>query len=453
MSKKKWFNLKWLTSEERKALKKLIKQRKKGNIEAILKELQVADTVEVVEKPYRNLMFSGDVVTVVLKDGTALTQVGVSVDILKEIKAAGSAEEIKDILFPSPEDSEDDFELIQNNLDIFDDQEDFIIVENDVFLKGVNLAIPPVVLSSFIEILERKSYWEDQYLDSNHDFDNDDEDSLKGTEEEYNRLKMFWMKLATCPIESSRESVYKFLKDNDVRITKTGNIIAYRRVVALPEEISELEKFVLVNYERVTEWQLDPSDFYVILKEDGEYTLQRVYSDNIIDTLDKLHTLAKTPKEQWYTSWHNQGTYKFRIGDIYAIGECEIDLDTSVCHGGGLHSASVSYDYTGYGDTPVVVLVNPAKVITVPSSDTGKFRTVEMKIALLNPNEHGVHIDEKLLEASDAEYNDVTIEQLEEVLRNANLATIKIKEHVTPLDLSDIENIKNALKDRVQTII
>ena len=101
---------------------------------------------------------------------------------------------------------------------------------------------------------------------------------------------------------------------------------------------------------------------------------------------------------QLYSSQHSYGKYTFAIGDIYKSEEGDIDVDAGQCHSGGLHFASVNYDYSGYVSTPIVVLINPAKTITIPLNETAKGRTTEMKIACLNPNDRGVHIDYELLQ-------------------------------------------------------
>jgi len=40
----------------------------------------------------------------------------------------------------------------------------------------------------------------------------------------------------------------------------------------------------------------------------------------------------------------------------------------------GLHIASKAYDYTGFGDTPILAIVNPMDVVAVPLGEVGKMR-------------------------------------------------------------------------------
>jgi hypothetical protein len=112
----------------------------------------------------------------------------------------------------------------------------------------------------------------------------------------------------------------------------------------------------------------------------------------------------------------------------------------------------VDYDYSGYGDTPVVVLVNPAKTITIPRGEISKGRTVEMKVALLNPNGHGVHIDEDLIEAADQEYNTHTLEQLQQVLETKTWDALEIDGEVPNISLKDVARIKEMLQQRITEI-
>ena len=62
-------------------------------------------------------------------------------------------------------------------------------------MKGVNLVIPPVVLASFIEILEKRNHGSNGNLD-----------------DEYQALKMFWLKLALNGMEQSRNDLLNFVK-------------------------------------------------------------------------------------------------------------------------------------------------------------------------------------------------------------------------------------------------
>jgi len=137
---------------------------------------------------------------------------------------------------------------------------------------------------------------------------------------------------------------------------------------------------------------------------------------------------------------------------VYKANEDDIDVDAGQCHSGGLHFASVNYNYSSYGEIPIVVLINPAKTITIPLNELAKGRTTEMKIACINPNEQGVHIDESLIEEADEQYDEYTLEELQQVISQKTLKPLSVEEEVTNLSIPEVVNIKELLSKRVVTI-
>jgi hypothetical protein len=283
---------------------------------------------------------------------------------------------------------------------------------------------------------------------------------------------MFWAKLANSPVKD-RNNVMTYCINNDIRLSKTGNLIAYRRVVkwyTIKELNVELQDFVNESYNKITKvWKKKTKDYeiwrnfdditdYKLVKEGyfnrntnvGDEDKSYSYVGNLADL--KAEGCEKQTL-QLYTSWHDKGKYTFTIPSLYKINKDDINVNLNVCHGSGLHSSSVNFRYDSYGDTPVVTLINPAKCIFVnPSDDRGKFRVSEMYIACINPNEHGVHIDESLIEEADKIYNDMTIEELKQAFSSKSMETLSIEENVPETSLVDVKNIVEILKNRTVTI-
>lgn len=111
----------------------------------------------------------------------------------------------------------------------------------------------------------------------------------------------------------------------------------------------------------------------------------------------------------------------------------------------------MDYDYSGFGDTKVVVLVNPSKAITVPKGEIGKLRTTEMFIACTNDKPQGVHFDEDALSAFDDEYYSFTLQELEEAVANKNFSNFEVKDKKI-VEGVDINKIKDLLKERVKKV-
>lgn len=426
----KFFKFDWFSSKERKELLNEIKSVKElVNKNNETKPVPVEP--EVTNKTvYRNIYCHNDNITVVLRDGTILNS-DLTSNMLDQIKSASTEAEIINLFLPKSiiVDDQDEKKVVEVNMDILKDHPDFLIKDGDVFMKGVNMKIPSLIVASFIEVLEKR------------------------LSDEYIALKMFWLKLALNGIESSRNDLLNFCRKNDVKITKNGNLVLYRRIVSKGNEDKSLIKFVSSNYYKIKSWKKSPSKHWVIEKN-GALSLSKTKPNRrnkaeCKGNLKDLYLDLPNMTNNSYTSAHNKGKLEIKVGSIYRIPESEINLDNTICAAGGLHAAAVDYNYSSFGDTPVVVLVNPSKAITVPLGEIGKLRTTEMFIAAVNDKAHGQHFDDSSLTVFDEEYNNLTISELEDAIKNKSFSPASVKENVSPINFNDLESIKNILKQRV----
>lgn len=436
----KWFKFNWFSSKEREQLlleKKELEQKiedlssqsdkLKSDLEFEKVKNEYASLAST--KPYKNLYYIGDNLTVVSHDGNVITQLGVSKDLYDKIVSASSFDEIIKMLAPveSLKETETNFDLSPYT-SILDNHKDFEKVEKGYIFKGVNLVIPSPILSSFIEIIETNK------------------------DEEYQALKMFWLKLALNGMEQSRNDLLNFVRKNDVRITRNGNLILYRRVVSKASVKTGLTEFISNSYYEIKKKRKKSPKNYDVY-QDSSYFLQHVDSlkqkkGKRLGNLEQLYKNPDLNKENVFTSWHNKNKHTIKVGQIYSIQEDEINTNNGLCAAGGLHAAAVDYNYSGFGDTPVVVLINPSKTITVPKNETGKLRTTEMFVACINNKPHGVHFDDSSLSAFDEEYNNITVMQLEEALKNKSYSVASVEDYISPITIPDIEKIKEMLKQR-----
>ena len=396
-------------------------------------------------------------VIVITCDGDKYEGDNIEKEQIEALKTA-NVQEIVNILTPKHieevEDIKEEIKLVSKFLGVFDNSDDFDVVGEQLYFKGIrSTPIPHIIVARFIEILQ-------QIEDNKTEINLFTYKSTTELNEEYNSLKMFTAKLLTSPRQESIDQVLTFCRHNNLCISKFGNIIAYRRVkeyseVAMPKN-EELLKFVKESIEKVKKWKKSPKNYWVYEDTMGRFFCEPKYIDsfckgNLYELYNNQSLFQDTPV-QLYSSQHSYGKYTFAIGDIYKSEEGDIDVDAGQCHSGGLHFASVNYDYSGYGSTPVVVLINPAKTITIPLNETAKGRTTEMKIACLNPNDRGVHIDYELIAKADEEYNEYTMEELQNVISQKTLVPLSVEEEVTNLSIPEVVNIKELLSKRVITI-
>jgi hypothetical protein len=438
----KWFKLGWFTSKEREELKKA----EKPVIEVVAEE--------VPKKPYKNIFYSNRNLTVILQSGTMLSKANAPVELLNRVESADSEDTIKQLLVDVSEpktvqtgiETKEEREVVSKNLDVLRDHPDFVVKGQDVFLKGVNLAMPAPVIASFIELLEKLAF----------EFGNEDSDKLYWSlENQIDALKMFWLKLALNPLPQSREDLLVFARKNDIRITRNGNLILYRRIVTKEGADTQFVTFVTQNYYRIKKEGFDTRQFAIARQGDGYSLIDLNEYDGTGDVpfvnLQVAYLELPTYETNTFTSAHDRNV-EIKLGGVYSIPEDKINLNNSICAAGGLHAAAVDYNYSGFGDMPVVVLVNPSKAITVPMGETGKLRTTEMFIACVNDKPLGTHFDEDALAAFDSEYHDVALSQLEEAARNKSFEALSVQNEVPAVSLVDLNTIKEMLKNRVRQV-
>lgn len=464
----KWFKFNWFTSKDRETLKKNTEgiERVEKTVAAVL-EAVTKNPAPKVDLPYKNIIFSNGNITVVFHDSTILDKMGVDREFFDKIKNAYSVDVIKGLMIdatPAPiqisevQETKEELQLIADNLAALRGHKDFIIDGDVVMLKGVSLQIPAIILASFIEILEKSDFVAEQIRESV-----DNEDLLAIDEEDlfcqYLALKMFWLKLALNPLEQSRKDLLTFCRKNDVRITNNGNIILYRRIVSKAGADINYVKFISQTYYSLKKKGEDTRNYAIGQKPNTKGAFyfvdlreEKYIVEELIGNLQHMYMELPDYENNNFTA-HWDRSVKIKIGGIYSIPEDKINLNNSICAAGGLHAAAVDYNYSGFGDTPVVVLVNPSKAITVPLGETGKLRTTEMFIACVNSQPLGVHFDESALSAFDEEYHDLTLTELEEAAQQKSFIRLAIQNNAPIVSLVELKNITQMLKSRIKNIV
>ena len=321
-------------------------------------------------------------------------------------------------------------EALLDYLGIFGDSEDFDIKDNRLYFKGIHsIAIPNAITAHFVSLA----------ITLSNEPDNQRQERLV---EIYNGLKMFTLKLLCNPLESSRDQLMTFVTNNDVKITNNGNLVLYRRANNIGGD-NELVQAISTQYLKIKAWKKSPKNYWLT----NYTTVHTSAIQGNLGNLQELYDNLPNLKENKFVAQH-QGAMEFKIGDVYKIEESEVDLNAGVCHAGGLHCCSYDYDYEGYGDTPLVVLVNPTKTITVPTYEIKKMRVSEMYVVGIHENV-GNHISDELIHSFDENYHNYSLEELEDALKNRSVANVSVAEAVSELPIKEIVNIKDLLSKRI----
>ena len=354
-------------------------------------------------KPYLNIKMVNDTLTIVMNDGSILTKSPATSDdftAARDCKTEAclidlvSSEEIRE----EKRKAEAEYEkakAIQRGAEYLATLEEFEMKHGSLYLKGINRTLPPLLVEEFLEVVGR-----------NGGTDND----------EFQALQRFFMWCCLNPRAEVADKLFNFLKKNAFGITKQGFFVALRNVVTLHGS-NELVHFVSNAYNKVKAvWKKKPDD-YTIFLENGEYKMvhkdamftntkvtceycdgtgsipegdygdgwedscecpecdgEGQYSDVMrvdhgeeIGNLTELYLDLPNRAENRFTDAHTR-TFDIRIGRAVNMDPGACRWNTDDCGAEGLHFTSDEIHYVGCGDTSVLVLINPMKVVGIGES-------------------------------------------------------------------------------------
>lgn len=373
-------NIEWFKNKIEKTIDNFVEKmlsEKLRNIESgyNLKIVELQD-----EKPFVSAIQSGDTLVVLLKDGRALTKTGISID---DLNSCRTEKDLIDLMIDKDyqKAKEQDLELV-NSINILTNTGQFKLVDNSVYMIGVNRSIPRLLILEFAKLLEILSFIE------NYNEESVKEDYIIYTDR-YNGLKKFWLKCCLNPNANSAEDLFKFLKTHVMKIDKHGNFYAYRRVETI-ESNSELVDFISNAYNKVKAvWKKKVSDFE-IFDDNGLVLAQgdkRHDYNNHIGNLKELYLDLPNLSTNRYTDNYTKEE-DYRVGAIHSMPRHKGNDNNSISCSKGFHAASSAYDYSAFGDTDILVIINPIDVLAVPLNEDGKLRTCRWFFAMtLSENE------------------------------------------------------------------
>jgi hypothetical protein len=299
---------------------------------------------------------------------------------------------------------------IQRGAEYLATLEQFEMKNGSLYLKGINRSLPPLLVEEFLEVVGKHG-----------GTDND----------EFNALHRFFMWCCLNPRAEVADKLFNFLKKNSFKITKQGFFVALRNVVTLHGS-NELVHFVSNAYNKVKAvWKKKPDD-YIVFLQDGEYKL--VHKDALtrnelvtcdfcdgtgidpqcdedtdcpdcegdgqyvatvtvnhgeeIGNLTELYLDLPNRSENRFTDAHTR-TFDIRIGRVVNMPMEACRWNTDDCGAEGLHFTSDEIHYVGCGDTSVIVLINPMKVVGIGES---KGRCYEYLPIMTVPREEATEI-------------------------------------------------------------
>ena len=448
------FSLKWFRSNNQEKLEKLELEKKEKELELL--NLQLKES----KKLYKVLSLVNNNLTVVLQDGSIISKSNATENDVQEIKLATSESEIlrivKDVNIQQEKVTEkltrEDAEMYSKGFELFQYLDDFYTEGNTAYLSGTNRSLPELLVKKFIEIITRV----DKVFS---------EESLQeklNKDEEYISHKKFFMWCCLNPNAQSAEDLYGFLEKHNMKIDRHGNFYAYRRVKSIGNVNKELVDFISNSYNKVKAiWKKSPKKFRVITIPDSNKYELKTADFNVEDTeyiclgdLEYLYLNLPNMKENRYTDAHT-GKMDYRVGQIASIPRDEGDDDNTVNCGKGLHICSSEYDYSGFGDVPVLAIVNPMDVLAAPVNEVSKLRTSRWFFAMTLPENEKYILDEEdfnVLELGDI-YSEKCFEDIEEHVKNGFTEEVKRHTFTLPtLSSKELSRIINSLEEMSNVI-
>ena len=401
-------SLKWFKSAIERTIEKVVENK----IEQAFNELdneegQTASSYHSSGKPYLNIKMVNDTLTIVMNDGNIITKSPATSEhfnAARDCKTESclfdlvSTQEIKDERRKA-EAAYEKAKAIQRGAEYLATLEEFEMKNGSLYLKGINRSLPPLLVEEFLEVVGK------------HGNTNSDE---------FNALHRFFMWCCLNPRAEVANDLFNFLKKNSFSITKQGFFVALRNVVTLHGS-TELVQFISNAYNKVKAvWKKKPDEYFVFLDK-GEYKMvheDAIYKEETctcsycdgsgtvpcddydedyaedgedscdcyecdgcgevtkavcqqngenLGNLTELYLDLPNRAENRFTDAHTK-TFDIRIGRPVSMPMEECNWSRADCAHAGLHFTSDEIHYVGCGDTSVLILINPMKVVGIGDS-------------------------------------------------------------------------------------
>lgn len=383
---------------------------------------------------FKKVLFVNGTITVVFNDGELVTAENISDETYNLVNGLEDKEEIKAILIPELRKTfEENSKIREANKEFEElatklvDSGQFEFKDNQVYYKGINLPIPVLLLKFFAENLDNQQL--------------------------FNSYLNFWMWLSLNPNIEAREGTFDFIKRYKFKVTSHGFLLAYRRVVSTKSDNEDYIKAISNSYIKVkTIWKKSPKNFTVIKKEDNTYSIEKIEdypnANSLIDQYLELPSL----QQMNFTDNHTK-TFDIKIGSKVTMDRKDCDEDGKRDCSSGLHYCSNLKDYTSFGNTSILLAVNPRDIVSVPESQTSKSRcSAYFPIAILDGDEETILDDSNCEDLLDEFFN----EELELLKTQSFENTRELRKHYIISDLKEttfielvrnISDIKTKLKE------
>ena len=209
---------------------------------------------------------------------------------------------------------------------------------------------------------------------------------LEGNEKELNKLEKFWMWSSLIKKPESRESLYPFIIRQAIQLTDDGEMLTYRRVLSTGKTDADLVKFVTQTYLKkkaskkstdVIVWgdEYDNTSFSL-----NEIEVEDSYE---VGNLKELYQNLQQMDGNTFTDSYT-GKETYRIGVESRMLWSDADWNIKETCSRGYHTSGTDFAYEGFGNTPILCIVNPKDVVACVENSYKMRSTAFTPVAVLN---------------------------------------------------------------------
>lgn len=247
----------------------------------------------------------------------------------------------------------------------------------------------------------------------------------KENDEDHNSLINFWKLCLLNPDPAARKGLFKFVQKQNLIVTPKGYVVCYRRLIKLKEvDNQNLISHVFNEAVRLKKQKTSLSKYSIVLENGIPVTLSHTtkkfenFNGEILGTVAELSELYKNRSiSGTYTDAHSK-TMKIQLGSAVKIPRSECDSNPHQTCSRGLHVGTPSFlSNGGFGSINVIVLVNPAHVVSVPYTDAHKMRVCEYFPCYEIENLEIIkELNDSSITTYEDDYCDYEIDQVEKII-------------------------------------
>lgn len=244
----------------------------------------------------------------------------------------------------------------------------------------------------------------------------------------------FIKKLAQNPISHVRNNFWEYMKHNKLKLTPSGNILAYRYVIGKFDV--ERAKLISTAYFKIRQNKKSPRNYF--LNTEG-VPVKFDINDSDLDSTLSIEEEYKNLDIVFTDAYTGLESYK--VNSIINKPWEEVDTSTKLCSKGYHFTNLTGLDkIAGYGhdfgNQLVLGIINPALICAIPGDNYPKFRAVEWYFAAI--------IDREFI--GDLENSDISVFDIDyETKQELSLRTDKPFEENKK---NKVKEIKNMIKEK-----